>query len=200
MTVRQAQSPFHEGREHQLILEAGSSGLTPRRYVEIAAGMNATGPQMARALLLFQRTGQVPEGFDASQIGALHSLMFTQEALRSPAALAQAQMSTELLAMGESPGRVFGTDPARGGLFPMSAEGAQARARSVDEALARPDEAGRRGRRERERQMRREVALIRAWVRSLDIEFKPGASQREEIEEIKSQIRSRLRRAFGLPA
>jgi anti-sigma28 factor (negative regulator of flagellin synthesis) len=163
--------------------------------------MGVSGPDLALALLTFQRTGKVPEGFDISQVAGLQKLMFSQETLRSPAALLQSQMSIDLLAQGKSPQDIFGRNPKRGGLFPMSAEGAQARAKAVDQALGQRPEGeklARVSRAERERQMRREVSLIRAWVKSLDIKFKTGASQQEKVEAIKAEIRNRMLRAFGL--
>lgn len=54
-------------------------------------------------------------------------------------------------------------------------------------------------RKQREKQMRREVRLIRAWVKSLNISFAPGASQKDKQDHIKKEIRQRMLEAFKLP-
>jgi hypothetical protein len=196
-TTRQVQSG-HEGRQHQLIKELTESGLSAKAYKDIAKDAGVSGPLLAQAVIALQKGHPVPEGFSPSQVATLHHLMFSQEALRSRPAMLQAQMSLELLAKGTSPERVFGKTSSQGGLFPMSGEGAQSRARAVDEAVRSPQNVTRRGETDRKRQMRREVALVRAWVNSLDIDFKPGSSQREKVEQLKGEIRNRLLISFGL--
>ncbi|MGC4067407.1 MAG: hypothetical protein QM784_22730 [Polyangiaceae bacterium] len=200
--TRQVQSR-HEGRQHQLIKEATENGLTAKTYVEIARDAGTNGPRLAQALISFQN-GVVPEGHSATQLAALHQLMFGQETMRSRAAMVQAQMSLELLGSGKSPEQIFGKNAEKGGLFPMSGEGAQSRALAADQSLGRAEVAGRPSptnvsKRALERQLRREVALVRAWIKTLDIEFKAGASQREKIETLKQEIRRRLLASFNLP-
>jgi hypothetical protein len=198
-SVRQVQSPYREGRQHQLVKEVTNDGLDAKKYVDLAKEFGSNGPGLAQALISFRKTGKVPEGFDSKQIAALQELMFSQETIRSPAALVQAQMSLDLMAKNKAtPQEIFGTDPKQGGLFPMSAKGAQGRSAQVDKALADPSSAGRKGHAARDVQMQREVALIRTWLNALDLKFAQEASQEQKIVEIKTQIRHRMLRAFGL--
>jgi hypothetical protein len=40
--------------------------------------------------------------------------------------------------------------------------------------------------------MEREIQMVHAWVNTLDLVFTDGATERQQIDEIKLQIRTRI--------
>jgi hypothetical protein len=197
--VRQAQSRFHAGSEHQEIkaVNLGGSLEKTKKYVDLGSDTAAMGADLAQAMRQFGRRGTVPEGMELSQVAALHNLMFVQESIRSPAAMFQAQMSLDLLAKGKrTPQDIFGRDHKEGGLFPMSAKGAQGRARAVDAQLEGKE--AKASDEDIELQKEREIKLIKAWVESLDLVFDSKSTQKQKEDKIKQQIKTRMYNALGI--
>jgi hypothetical protein len=76
----------------------------------------------------------------------------------------------------------------------MSPKGAVPEAKKADQHLD-PDRARKPGERvpvAAERHMEREIQMVHAWVNTLDLVFTDGATERQKIDEIKLQIRTRI--------
>jgi hypothetical protein len=113
-------------------------------------------------------------------------------------------MSLDLMEAGHSPESILGSD-AGGGLHPLSPVGVgkdaqplERRMESVERARKGEGPAPGEPRARAERQMHREIALIEAWLKTLDLKFDDNATKEEKIRRIKEEIRTRMLQAAGV--
>jgi hypothetical protein len=207
-TVRQQQPPWApltpEGTPRgstQIVKEpkAVGSGFEPGDYAAMAARLAPTlpsaarGPAVVEALEEFALTGQAPRGITAGQLHALRTTLFGAEYPRSPAAGPFGQMSLDLMKAGHTPEAILGE--GSGGLFPLSPPGVGRDLTVHEERMAKvarretvgePNAAA-------DRQMKREVEIIRAWLRTLtDLKFSDKASMADKQQQIKDEIERRM--------
>jgi hypothetical protein len=164
------------------------------KYADLAARYSGRGAKLADAIRIFQRSGKVTSGFNKDEL-TLWSVLIggVEPGTRSSAAGVHGQMMLDLMEAGAPMEDLLGRDK-KGGLYPMSPGGAVADAKKADEFLDpnRTRQPGERASAAADRHMEREIQLIHAWVSTLDLVFDSKATERQKIDEIKQQIRTRI--------
>jgi hypothetical protein len=212
--------PFKPGPTNALVQGAGT-------YPEIAADLkglvDSTGMSQAAiadSLREFARTGELPRKLKrhAAKMSSLALLMFGREGIRNPYALAQAQMTTDLLARGPERGGItvnqaFASEKQEykknkkgedekvkgtgGGLFPMSMTGAADASRTLQKRPGSDAKAAKELR-------RREAALIEKFVvaelGAKALVFKNVAEAEAKLEaRVRPMLEERFRYFFNIP-
>lgn len=177
-------------------------------YPEIAESLAGHDPRkVGLALQTWAVHRTVPKGFDPNVIAGLSALMFVQETHRNPATLATAPMVVDLLRSGiQTPsGKPYTTKEALVGMFPMAVEGAGKESKALKQHLAARRQAQQAGTALPEATghakagLERELALIKAWIQTLNLTFRDKASMEEKVKELRKRIRERLLEFYGLP-
>ena len=188
----------------QILLDIrdGKIDMSKISYPDIGKEYSKKGPQVVAAMKQLQETGTVPDDFSApNQIATLFFLLHGHEpGNRSPAAGVHAELAMDLLEKGRSTEDVFGRDTKAGGLLPMSPEGATREARAADEYFGKKAK----GETPRlpiaaSRHIDREIALVTAWVDTLDLVFADSATAEEVVAKIKAEITKRILGAAKQP-
>jgi hypothetical protein len=164
------------------------------RYHQIAESYSGRGADLAHAMEHFLKTGEATGGFSKNQLTSTALLLEGIEpGTRSDAASVHTAMALDLMKKGVPIEDVLGRDQ-NGGIHPMSPKGAVPEAKKADEYLDPKQERtpGENTPVAAERHMEREIQLVHAWVNTLDLVFDDKASEREKIDEIKRQIRTRI--------
>jgi RHS repeat-associated protein len=211
-TVRQQQMPFAAKplrQSTQIILEPrvpwepGKTKFLDGKYHQIVARLGpnipeaAKGPLVAQALESFAATGVAPDNFTATQMHALRVTLFAAEGSRSRAAPVWGQMSLDLMNAGVTPSAVLGSS-SLGGLHPLSPMGVSRdrialenrMARKAGQSLPEPTEADKDA---EERQMNREIEMIKAWLKNLKgLKFDEQALLKQKQQQIKDEIERRM--------
>jgi hypothetical protein len=174
--------PLVDGKRYQEI----------QYYTDIAKNLQDAGGQRetAAAVQSFIKNGQIPEGTKVSPetVSYLATLMIAQEGERNVASLVTGPMVLDLIQTGEVSWEE-GLD-----LLPMSPQGAQQEADALNNFLEKKGKltAG------AKRMMDREIAVIKAWVETLDLKFDSEATMESKIAKLKAEIRKRICDKFNI--
>lgn len=163
------------------------------KYSDLSARYAGRGAQLADAVDVYRASGKASNGFTKDELAFIIVLLEGLEPTRSPAAGVHTAKALDLLKSGTPIEDVLGRDE-RGGLHPMSPRGAVPEAKKADEHLdpTRNRQPGEHVPVAAARHMEREIQMIHAWINTLDLVFAETSTERQKIDEIKRQIRTRI--------
>jgi len=197
---------------NKLVYEVTPEGLkrSGADYESIAKDLTSMGPRkrVVSAIQTWMRTRTVPSGFDANKLAHLSTLMFGQEVQRNHASYITAAMTLDLAGKG---GKSW-EDALK--MFPMSPDGAVEQNKQLNTHLEQWQQAKAQNsqlptlsddpqqntsqQKDAKAAMAREIALIKAWLNTLDLKLDTLSDAEQKKEKIKEEIRQRMFKAYGL--
>jgi len=155
-------------------------------------------PHVANEIKKFMLPNRgVPQGIDPGKVALMGMLFGKQEVQRNVATLVEAPMLLEMVSRGDLEWKNAKS------MFPMAPKGAQKQSEALDKHLAAWDEADdkesvRGPSRAARKAMNREINLIQAWAKTLDLKFDDKQSEQAKRNKLKKEIRSRIMKFWTL--